>query len=576
MFASRFASSSRTLRTAPLAVAALVLPLTACGGGAEPAPDGAETASASETGTAAGAESAATSLMPKAPAATQGAGPEAMLGGPLTVGDTTIPVSEIKRAMVLGTHGRQLLEAAKLGIFIEEEIEKQIASGHRTPEYFQISEDEIEQAMDRADQAVKEEYEGIEGAPQTASDVYHMPADLWEDQFRRSELFSKVFLPDDPREYAETTIAALNSQTEGLVDKLIEGHETRLAEGIEVDPNDQGHMLFKTLMSQLIIAQLGRAADVQTVEDGLPVDVAMIVNGKKILVEDVWEQMKYKVTPTDVAETRTWLAKTTACRQQLQDAGYYLTDEEFEKLYFEHTDPYKDSPFNIPAMAMTLKKFPSEQAYMTHFRLQESLKDMIADELNEETLAAHNEARAKNLLGLARVDVDVILISAYDFPKQKFKENGWEEAAQRAKQAMQKLADGVAWSDVLEEHSEWYEPPVGKSNQHMKDQYTKNKGRFGLMNRNELMQKLGESEWSQFLSGDSITDTIFFDLEPGIPSQPLKGPHGYYIALVRSRTAPTQKISLDNEGHRNLIEQDYMTVRMNTFAEESLQAVVGG
>ena len=37
-----------------------------------------------------------------------------------------------------------------------------------------------------------------------------------------------------------------------------------------------------------------------------------------------------------------------------------------------------------------------------------------------------------------------------------------------------------------------------------------------------LLQKLGESDWTQFLTGTTVTDYVFFDLEVGLPSQPLR------------------------------------------------------
>ena len=87
-----------------------------------------------------------------------------------------------------------------------------------------------------------------------------------------------------------------------------------------------------------------------------------------------------------------------------------------------------------------------------------------------------------------------------------------------------------------------------------------------------MMQKIGESDYSLFLTGTSLTDTIFFDLEVGIPSQPLQGPHGYYICLVKGRTTPVSTISLEGT-HRTLVEQDYLSTRMNVYARECLTAI---
>jgi hypothetical protein len=101
-------------------------------------------------------------------------------------------------------------------------------------------------------------------------------------------------------------------------------------------------------------------------------------------------------------------------------------------------------------------------------------------------------------------------------------------------------------------------------------QFAKNKGRFGMKNRNELLQQLGESDWSIFLNGGSVTDYIFFDLGSGEISQPLRGPYGYYIARVNRRAAPASQINLLPSGHRNLVEQDYVNTRFDQFVNQAL------
>ena len=105
---------------------------------------------------------------------------------------------------------------------------------------------------------------------------------------------------------------------------------------------------------------------------------------------------------------------------------------------------------------------------------------------------------------------------------------------------------------------------------------SKNKGRFGMKNRNELLQQLGESDWSLFLSGNTITDYIFFDLEVGLPSQPVRGPHGFYIAKVKRRTGPASRITIGPDGQRPLVEQDYLNTRFNAFCQEQVEAALQG
>jgi hypothetical protein len=401
-----------------------------------------------------------------------------------------------------------------------------------------------------------------------------MPEGVWFEQIKQTQQFDRVFLPDDPREYPATTIAALNQSTPNFHEQLVQGHLTRLAkaeeEGKELEPDPAGQAMFRQLMRQIVIGALNKSADVKTFVDGLPPEVALQVNDHPVMTQDIWRQIRWKVREDDVQDAISWFTRTETARMALKAAGAYMTDEEYEQAYHDVAAPYADSPFNMEAVATSFKKFPSAEHYHAHYRLLESFRRMIANQITDETLQAHVNARAGSLLGLAKVDVDVILIPSYDFRISAFKENGWEEAGKRAVACIQALADGKPWDEVLEEYSDWYEPPMAKSAAQSAAQFAKNKGRFGMKNRNELLQQLGESDWSIFLTGGSVTDSIFFDLGSGEISQPLRGPYGYYIARVNRRAAPASQINLLPSGHRNLVEQDYVNTRFDQFVNQAL------
>ena len=501
---------------------------------------------------------------------------DAILGPGFEVLGQKVTPADLKRAIVVGAPGRSLLESAKLQVFIDEELARMKEEGADLSKY-EVTQDDVQKAIDEADQMVKSEFEGREDI-QTSRDLFPMPEEVWLDQIKQTQLFDRVFLPEDPREYPATTVAALNQSSPDFVQRLIDGHLARLAEeekakaeGLPPKPVDPGgQAMFKQLMRQIVIGALGKSAEVKTFVDGIPPETAMIVNGHAIPTEKIWRAIRWRVRPDDVEEAKAWFERTITARKALEAQDAYISDEEYAQAYDEHTRPYIDSPFNMEAVAVGFKKFPSPEHYKAHFRLQESYRRLIKDEITSENLEAHVAGRAGNLLGLAKVDVDVILISAFDFKLNAFRENGWEEAAQRAVQCVQELAAGAPWDATLEKYSEWYEPPIAKSTASNAAAFSKNKGRFGLKNRNELLQQLGESDWTQFLNGNTVTDYIFFELEVGLPSQPLRGPHGYYIAKVKRRTGPSSRINVEPTGQRPLVEQDYVNTRFNTFCQEQL------
>jgi hypothetical protein len=534
----------------------------ACSGGGE-ATDPAATSEAP-----ADATSAATAGTEAAPSATT---PQSVFGETLVVDGESVSEDELRRFFVMGSWGQALLESHKLQVLIDDEIDARIAAGAKAEDFY-VKDEEIEAAIAEANAQLKKEFP--DGEYETVDELSHYRKDVMRDQIEQTQLFDRVFLPENPNEYPQITQDALAKGGQGtdFVEKLKEGYEIRQQQPQEQQPDPQQRALFNTILRQMVMRHLFTTADIQEVQDGLPVDVAMRVNGKDIKVADIWSLIEENVSADDVTEAKLWFAKTKAMRNALRKSGHYIEDEEFAKVYEEHVGPYEDSPFSIPVIAIGFKKFPSMSAYVTYYRLSESYKRSIADEINDEALTAHL-ARANQLLGLAKVNCEVILCSAYDFKNRKWKENGWEQAADKAKEVVRQLVeDQRPWAETLEEHSEWWDQPLGKSQMGIAVQNSLNKGRFGEKNRNELLQKMSESDYGLFVFGRSVTDSIFFDMEPGTIDGPFKGPRGYYIANLISRSAPSKPIDIGIEGQRSLVEQDYLTVRLNAFAEEALAA----
>ena len=261
--------------------------------------------------------------------------------------------------------------------------------------------------------------------------------------------------------------------------------------------------------------------------------------------------------------------------QKLRESGHWIGDEEFEQLWKDEEEPYKDSPFNLQVVAVGFRKFPSIDAYRKYFRILKSFERYLGDEMTDEALTAHLD-RANPMLGLGKVRADMILISSIDDKKARFRLDGWDSALARANECAEKLAGGMEWDEALEEYSDFRDGLVGQSNQGAAPPSIR-KGRFPLMHRNELVQRVGESDYWMFLTGTSVVDHVFFTQDVGQIDGPFQGVQGYYITRVVQRVPPPKPLSLENPSQRNLIDQDYLAVRLNEAAAEWLEGaeVVG-
>jgi hypothetical protein len=474
--------------------------------------------------------------------------------------------AELRRALVY-TLGTAQLEARKVDVFIDEEIRARIAQGS-AKDAFAVTDDEVSAAVQETIDQIKAQYPTL---PAEAVLGYNNvdPADL-ERMTAQSKLFEKVFLPDDPSDWPATTSEAIRASAgEEFLQKLIDGYEERkAAQEAQGDAAKAGQAMFQMLMRQMVMQALNSSAEVLTASDGLPPNVAMRVNGVDIETDEVYRTIAARITAEDRARAERWARKTALLEAVLAARGHLLDDEAFAEAYAEHAEPYAGSPISLEVIARNFMGFPSMEAYRSYYRLRESFRRSVADEINEDTLRAHLP-RANRLLGVGTIDVEVILCSAFDFPNKSWPEGGWEAAAAEAREVAQELADsgGAAWDSLLDDYSDFWDPPAPTTpTQQQQQPKKKNKGRFGTLNRNELLQYLQESDYSLFVDGYSVADAIFFDVEPGRFGGPWRGPFGYYFAKVSRRVPPTRVQSLSNENYRKMVEDDWLSVRFNAFA----------
>ena len=499
-----------------------------------------------------------------------------LLGPPLVVNGVTVSADAIKRQLVLSGSGGTLFELAKLREFIKREIDRQVADEGRSPEDFIVDESEITTALEEAREQVAAQFEGQNV---TLEDVYpDINSPAWLDNLRLTKLFRRVFLPPNPNDYPPLTVTAIKSGKEGeaLYGALVEQYETLQAKQAAAGPDapeptqDPGQQFMDMLMQQTVVAYLTDNADIKMPEDGIPDHLMAIVDGKEITVDEIWQQVRHEIGPMDVWRAKQWFVNTMAAEKALKEADAWISREEANKRYEEYAAPYKESFVSIPKIATVIKKFPTLGNYKQYYQIQESFLELRGDQMTDEALNEQGDRKTSYLVSQAKVDVDIILLSAYDFKTKSWKENGWAEAERRAKEVAQKLAAGEDWDRLLDEYSDFYDQPIPTAAQNSPDLKLKNKGRFRGMSRNDLLRQLEESDFSMFLSGFSITDMIFFDQVVGGIENPVKGPHGWYITRLLRKTPPTRRLSASNEKDRPYLVQDWTADNLNRFVQEAV------
>ena len=475
----------------------------------------------------------------------------------------------------------------------------------------------------------------------------------YKDQVRQTMEFDELFFPGHPEVWPEITIEAIhqNSPNFDLVEDYAKNHVLRIdhyaakrAEAAEqllasefggkteeslnesektrlkglVDdqegkwtPREDEMML--GLLRDFVMGALADLVNIDTSIDNLTAEVLMRVEGggfsADLKTEDVYQEMRHAFTDVDIREAKEFLALMKAAEDELGGLDQLLANEEFRSKYDELTEQLSGTMFQMDFLALQGHMFPSIEAYFRHSFLMESYKQTITADLEltadgqlTPALQSHMTV-ANGIMGLAKCQPEVLLVSAFDWPNFRWLPGGWAKAQTRALELraevdgyldllandQQARLDAAAkgenyasvaplgfdqwWSELLDLHSDYWDPPFPVEGKMPPAIGLKNKGRFQgtPMTRNDLKRALGESSWSHFMGNTSVVDSIFFEVEEGTVAGPFIGPHGYYIVNLRRKLPPSNPLSITNERHLGMIQEDYLRTRFTAFCHSALE-----
>ncbi len=593
----------------------------------------------------------AAALGSQAEPADEGKGSE--FGTPLVIDGKRISDLEIKRYLIYGP-GQSALNTFRIDTLIQVERAQREARGV-DPKTLVLPEEIFQQAYDREITNFKERFPTLD--VDTEVGRAYRSVDLYKRQLHQTLQFDWLFFPPGaPADWSDLTKEAINTgvmvgQQPGaaFIDLIADSQDNwqrrkefaeqsgavfedtgdevamRTKYALLLEPEDE---MFMGLLRDYMLQTLGTQVETKTATDGLPEDVVMTVDGQDVHAsygtEEVYEVIRPTVTEREIADTKLFLALMQATENELAahvvpevDANGHTVDvtknfllpkEAYQAEIAEMVESMRKSMFTFDFVALQGYQFPSLEAYERHLYLQRSFEKMIEPTLAngpEDALSPVLEEHLKKanlIMGLSRVDAEVMLISAFDFLHNKWKENGWawaETEATRLKTELDAHIEKLAqydeqrrkasdsgenidpslevpqsferfWAEMMDLHSDYWDAPMPAKGKPPAMQGMKLKGRFGAQTRNDLERYVGETAYTLFLTDDAVTDKIFFDMQVGTIAGPFIGPQGYYIVYLKNRATPTNPLMRSEPRHMDLLRDDYIRREFTHFAHQCL------
>ena len=321
--------------------------------------------------------------------------------------------------------------------------------------------------------------------------------------------------------------------------------------------------------------------------------------------------MKAAFDEEDIYEAKLFLSLMEAAKgklaasEVLKPEGPFREELAAQKLASENAGTFGSFGF----VAMSAYRFPSVESYEDYTYLYNSFRESIDEELQLDEngnlppeLQAHLPV-VQGIMGIAKVQAENLLVSAFDYPNNKWFEGGWEKAGERAmtlraevdayvdKVATQDAARAAAaekgetyepevalqpfdewWTNFIDLHSDFWDPPLPVTGKAPPANSLRDKGRFDgtPTTRNDLKGALGESPYTHFLWNSNAVDAIFFDVPQGSVGGPFRAPKGYLISYVKRKLPASKSISIRDEANLKALQEDFAQLSFTRFCHEAL------
>jgi hypothetical protein len=441
----------------------------------------------------------------------------------------------------------------------------------------------------------------------------------YRDNLRQTLYFDRVFYPENPDEWPVTTIEAVRADSgETLLTDAHDSYRMRKEHSEKTgEPLPKEDGIYTQMMRQIVRDAMFATIDWKTSFDGLPSDLVLTADRNfdgiadlTVRTADLWEKVKDTVSQSEIDDAKRWFVTSMATHDRLEKDGALLDAAARAKALADLKAQFAGTFFTVDIMATQTYYFPSTETFLEYHMMLEGYRKKVAPQLVQQEngdiappLRAHLE-KANRIMGLGQVDTEILLVSAFDIPHFKWKPDGWNWARQRAGEIKAQIDENLAaynaerakraqaqsegkeytpekevpepyrfWTDMINEHSEYWDPPSPEGpGKRGSDIAMKNRGRFGLRYRNDLQGFVGETPYSHWVTGTSITDYVFAEQAENTVAGPIRGPQGYYITRVQRRTPPSRPLNLGDPKHVDLLKDDYVRSTFNTYAQEARAA----
>lgn len=470
----------------------------------------------------------------------------------LHVNGVRLDPQEVMREAVYLTGGK-LVEAKVATFFILEEVKKQVQSGMRKVEEFDVTEQDVLDQLAPMRAEFETKNPGVDFWEVVRSQ-YGLSRETFLDQRKEAILFDRVFFPGAPKDWPDITKEAIKAQTQSDQGPRFLEQLEKATEGTDDKGNPKKLPDFWINMMRTFVQKGLRSwSDIRYASHGLPPETVLKVNDLTWSTQDAFDFVKKGLFVQDLERAIQEVCVREALRQELAKNSVLISDEEFQRRYDEYRQPYDSTPFTVEVIATRFKGYPCLEAFRARWRLITSYADLIKNEINDENLQIHADKR-QAFFADGQVDVTLLPFQARSPRTGAWEPDGLAQAKMRCDAAFARLEQKeLTFDQMLDKHVEFFAND-------------EKRGRLGMLPLNQLRQQLRESEFTQLLDGFSLAEFLFFEAEVGKTIGPIQGPDGWFIARVNSRTPPHRKIDVKVQRERDLVREDYLTCRFLDWA----------